>query len=1397
MDSVSRGSANPIYADLEIRILARETPGYPVEISVPGEQEFPRGYLRPEFLPWVPSASPGDDGRRLFNWLLADDRLKKAWAEARGRHPQRRVRLRLDPTAPELHTLPWELLREAGDETAPQDLAAGVATPFSRYLAGRQLRARPVAKRPIKVLVAIAAPENLAEFGLAPIEPEAEWSLLQEATADLEIELVALPQPCTLSAIEAGLKEGFHILHLVGHGQYSDGKGQAKLYLADGDNRVALVGERDFAAMLGRQWSEAQARQDDGLRLVFLASCQTASISSADAFRGFGPALIQHGVPAVVAMQDLIPVETARVFSQVFYRQLLAHGLVDLAGNEARSALLTAKLPGSSIPVLYSRLYDNRLFLQPGNIINLPPAPQDIVSQPDREAEVEAEASPDNPYRGLFAFRPEHAHLFFGRETFTEKLVEATESRSLVAVLGASGSGKSSVVFAGLVPALRQRPNEQWLITTFRPGQDPFLGLANALVPLLEPDLNKIQGGRAAYELATNLREGRPPLGNYLNLIWQSQPEHRLLLIADQFEELYTLCRDPHIRQQFLDLLLDTLGTGHDTWLRLVLTLRADFLGQALTHRPFADALQEADLKLGPMNRAELTAAVEKPAELQGVRFEEKLVERILDDVGQEEGGLPLLEFALTELWGHQSERRLTYVAYEAIGGVKGALSRHADKVYGRLSPEDQEQARRVFVQLVNPGAGTEDTRLVARQTHLAADWSLVARLANERLVVTSVTEDRQDTVEVVHEALISHWPKLRAWMEADREFLTWRLGLRADLERWQETSRDEGALLRGAPLAVAQEKMQERPDDLNAAERDFIEASLARQKKQEQQRRMLLAGVVVAAIVMTVLAIVSFIQFQNAQSAKNEAIAEQNKAAVAEANAVIDRDKAATSEAVALTAEADAVSAARALAEENEKAQAELNFYQTTDPAERLKELHNLFSRPEADSWARARSLFFGLPRVDQLALLRVAEKPDGLPTVGRAILPNLADINGIYYTDQHLTALLESVAEGSLQTELAGWLAAREAAQDEAYDEALAQYDELLQADEQNPALWYERARVRAKLGQAAEALADLARVTELAQAPEYAPSGVLLVGPEFATTDQMVEAVRRLMMVYPKVADAFEAAADYPALAEVTLTLPTVITDSKGVPMVQVPAGWFKMGNNAGDSNEQPVHEIYLDEYYIDQYEVTNEQFVAFLNDQGNREEGGRNWYDPTYGQIEERDERWQVAPPGLFEQRSEQHPVTGVSWYGAQAYCAWRGGHLPTEAQWEKAARGDDERTYPWGEEIASHLARYYNSGGGGIAPVGHYPEGVSPYGAYDMAGNVWEWVADAYDSEYYQHSPARNPTGPADEQNISSKVLRGGSWDSLVNNSRASYRLFGAPYNQRVGLGLRCVGSAAE
>ncbi|MCX7682751.1 MAG: CHAT domain-containing protein [Anaerolineae bacterium] len=345
-------------AGLEIRIFQRsaEGEGYPVELTLStpgGQQEFPRGYLPADVLPWVSSGDPERDGRRLFESLLSDPRLRAAWAQARGQCPVSRVYLRIDPAAAELHALPWELLH---DESAM--LSAQASTPFSRYLPVALPWGGPIEERPIRVLVAIPNPSDLgSRYNLPLVDLESEQESLRAVFSAVGAGLVQadfLPSPVTLERIEEKLRAGYHVLHYLGHGAFNVRRGQAALYLQDEQGLARVVTDDMLAGMLSRQGVRP--------RLVFLVACQSAMRATTDAFLGLAPRLVAVGVPAVVAMQDVVTVASGRQFSVAFYKRLLEHGQVDLAMNEARSTLLTAGRPDAGVPVLFMRLRSGRLW---------------------------------------------------------------------------------------------------------------------------------------------------------------------------------------------------------------------------------------------------------------------------------------------------------------------------------------------------------------------------------------------------------------------------------------------------------------------------------------------------------------------------------------------------------------------------------------------------------------------------------------------------------------------------------------------------------------------------------------------------------------------------------------------------------------------------------------------------------------------------------------------------------------------------------------------------------------------------------------------------------------------------------------------------------------------------
>ena len=492
------------------------------------------------------------------------------------------------------------------------------------------------------------------------------------------------------------------------------------------------------------------------------------------------------------------------------------------------------------------------------------------------------------PYQGLFAFRESNAHLFFGREAFVDQLVNMVQQKSIVLVTGPSGSGKSSVVYAGLIPYLHQSGG--WEIAELRPGFEPIQALAAALSPFLVSDMNESEQTRKNRQLADEMLSKKLSLLELTTQILEKNETHRqMLLVIDQFEELYTLCPNESIRRRFLDMILEaTSAPLFQLKLYVVLTLRVDFLGQVLSHRAFADSLYQADIKLGPMNRNEMARAIENPALQQSAAFEEGLVERILNDVDNEPGSLPLVQFALTQLWSLQHDGQLTHQAYESINGVTGALARYADHIYEALDTSEQVQARRVLMRLVRAGENTDDTRRLVYRSELdEADWQLAQQLIDARLIVSGRTPDGQETIEVVHEALIKKWQKLQEWMTKNRAFHTWQDRLWTAMRQWDASNRDEGALLRGVLLVEAENWFSEHQADLSQSEQNYIQASIALRKKHETEeletqrnkervRRNINISLVAGLVTALLLVLFTLNQWQHAREQQIIALSNQ-----------------------------------------------------------------------------------------------------------------------------------------------------------------------------------------------------------------------------------------------------------------------------------------------------------------------------------------------------------------------------------------------------------------------------------------------------------------------------------------------------------------------------------------
>jgi energy-coupling factor transporter ATP-binding protein EcfA2 len=406
------------------------------------------------------------------------------------------------------------------------------------------------------------------------------------------------------------------------------------------------------------------------------------------------------------------------------------------------------------------------------------------------------------PYVGLAAFQEGQHELFFGRSRLLGEMVSRLRESRLLAVLGPSGSGKSSLVLGGLLPALRAGAvsgSEGWSSIQLVPGSEPLRNLARALLPAGADPEPWISRQAEALE--------RDP--EHLARLLAEQSDAPAVLVIDQFEEVFTLCEPLRIRQAFIAGLVQLLRSAAPEH-RVVLTMRSDYEAYVSRLEDLQPFFEDGQIRVTPLSAAELRDAIEKPAEKIGLKFEDGLVPALLADLLGEPAGLPLLQFTLLKLWEHRERNRVTWAAYRRLGGGRRALAQSADELYNSLIEQDQRTARRILLRMVRPGSGLDVTSNRIRRAALQGIGGDVDRvldsLVEGRLVRLTPGETPDDTqVEVAHEALVRNWPRLVDWLEEARAEMTTRRRLEAQAAEWTRLGCGSGGLLDAVQLAEAE----------------------------------------------------------------------------------------------------------------------------------------------------------------------------------------------------------------------------------------------------------------------------------------------------------------------------------------------------------------------------------------------------------------------------------------------------------------------------------------------------------------------------------------------------------------------------------------------------------------
>ncbi len=507
------------------------------------------------------------------------------------------------------------------------------------------------------------------------------------------------------------------------------------------------------------------------------------------------------------------------------YRELARRAHYSAAAlSEAASG---RKLPTLAVTVAYVRACN-------GDVAEWERRWHDLAAELAQDPPLRRADEEDPPYAGLTAFQPDDAEKFFGRARLVDDILGRLATRRLIAVFGASGAGKSSVLRAGVL-ARWSGPRRAALVCT--PAKNP--------------------------------------------LRWpESLPEaDEALIVVDQFEELFTLCADPGERQRFVRELV-ALTSSPDGRCRVVLGVRADFYSRCMEYPELVDALEDAQVVVGPMTTDELRDAIVQPAARAGCTVESALLTTLIAQAQGQSGILPLVSHALLETWLRRRGNTLTLETFEAAGGIEGALAKTAEDVYGALTPEQHSLVRRLFLRLTTFGDGTADAKVRADRDELGDGGTaeLLERLAAARLLVID-----RNTVEVAHEALLHSWPRLAGWLSEDRENLRVHRQLGEAAKIWESLAREPGALYRGSRLVAAIELEKRSPDVLTAREREFLDVSrvanateAAKERRHQRRLRQLVAVLSVLLVVAVTATGYALRAEANASDERNIAVSQR-----------------------------------------------------------------------------------------------------------------------------------------------------------------------------------------------------------------------------------------------------------------------------------------------------------------------------------------------------------------------------------------------------------------------------------------------------------------------------------------------------------------------------------------